>query len=270
LEAALVPDGAMCASHPEIGASFTCARCGSFGCPGCAFSAIPGREVCRICAAHGLGEPIPWERRKEIGYWRAFWYTTRLATRRPREFFKTPATEPGAMSPVFYGVAVYAFGQYVYVAMIALSLVVFGAVAAAVAEEPLVGAIAGGYSVFFVLIVLLQAPVQGLMGVLFGSACVHGALALMKQTSAPFEQTMRAVSYANAPYFFYFIPCVGPFLSWLWMVWVETVAVRETHRIGTDRAVLAVVGYRVLFILLVVVGYAALFGLVFLAEQAGR
>jgi hypothetical protein len=257
----------MCAQHPEIGASFTCTRCGSFGCPGCVFSALADQEICQACAAQGLGEPIPWERRRELGTWKAFWRTTRLASRRPREFFRTPATTRGAILPVLYGVAVYAFGQYLYMAILVLAMIAGGIVMAAGTGEPVLGFAIGGYSLFLGLMMLVQAPVYGFMGILVGGGLTHVTLVLMKKANASFEQTLRAVSYANAPYFFYFIPCLGPLLAWFWMLRTETVAIRETHRVGTDRALVAVLGYRLLLILLVGGLYALLVAATFAFES---
>jgi len=85
------------------------------------------------------------------------------------------------------------------------------------AADVWMGVAIGGYSLFLGLMMLVQAPAYGFMGILVGGGLTHVTLVLMKKANATFEQTLRAVSYANAPYFFYFIPCLGPFVAWFWI-----------------------------------------------------
>lgn len=260
--AELVPPGARCAVHPDVDAAYLCSRCGSFACEACAFSRVPERAICTTCAEGGLAEPIPWERRKEIGTWRALMQTTKLASTSPTEFFRTPATQEGLVWPVVYGIAVYTIGQVVGNVLTMIGLMLMGGGLALIAPEPEVGGILAGYfacwAIGIVPLTLLQAPAMALMGIVGGASLTHLTLVAVKARRAPFEDTVRAVSYSNAPYFLYFVPCFGPFIAWFWMVGVEMIAVRETHRIGTDRAALAVLGYRILLIVLLVGGYAAL------------
>jgi len=258
--------------HPTLAATFLCTRCGTYGCPGCIFSSVARKEICRACATQGLGEAVPWERRKLLGRWRAFWATTRLASREPTRFFRTPATEEGIMGPVLYGIAAYTFGQFVYAVILVSAMVVVGLAAAIATKEPEVGAMIAGYSVCWAVLVvpltLLQAPIYGLMGILLGGGLSHVTLSLGKKTAATFEDTLRAVSFANAPYFYYFIPCVGPLVAWVWMLVIETIAIREVHRVGTGRAMFAVLAYRSLFLFGILTLYAMLAAFVYYAGQA--
>ena len=269
------PPGAACATHRDLPATFTCVRCGSYGCPNCVFAALPQKEICTTCAAPGLGHPIPWEQRKQRGWWRSFWRTIRLATGSPKRFFRTPATEEGALGPALFGILAYTAGQLLSMigAVGLLCLASLGLLA--LAPEPETGAVVAGYSLFWMVLVipltLLQAPVYGLFGILAGSGFAHVSLVLMKSANAGFESTLRAVSYANAPYVWYAVPCFGPIFGWVWMMGLEVIAIRETHRIGTDRALVAVLGYRIVFALLVVLGYGAIVALaIWAGSMQGR
>ena len=45
------PDG-RCAEHPDVAATFLCARCGDFGCDGCARRVTPSAQpLCGACWA---------------------------------------------------------------------------------------------------------------------------------------------------------------------------------------------------------------------------
>jgi hypothetical protein len=270
--AALV--GASCAEHGDRGATFVCTRCGDFACDECAFSRVPEREVCRRCAAHGLAEPIPWERRKELGWRKAYWETTKAVLRDPTRFYKTPSTEEGLMGPMMYGVLAYTVGQTLYAALMAVLLLGAGGVSAVMVDEQGLGgfllAYFGCLGLGVVPLTLLQAPVQSLFGIVVAGGCAHLTLMMLKSTKGTLEASLRAVCYANAAYILMVIPCFGALALLGYELWAEVAGMREAHRIGTDKAVLAVVGFRVLLILLIVGFYVAFFAVTLAAGPPTR
>jgi len=257
-----------------VSASFTCNRCGTFGCDACAFSPLAALLVCRACAAGGLAEPIPWERRKELGFIRAFWETTKLLYRAPTAFFRTPLTESGAMGPISYGLVAYTLGQLVWNFVMLIGLAMTSGVTGIALDEGQLGGMMAGYFICVLAIVipvtLTQAPIQGLIALLGGGGLSHLTLRMMKSANTPFEGTLRAVSYANGPYLLYAVPCVGPFIGWGFMIVLEVIALKEAHRIGTDRAAVAVLGYRFLLLGLLVGAYALLAGAAYLLPTTMR
>lgn len=273
-----LPEGAHCALHAAEVARFACERCGTFGCVACRFGGQPPDgvvrlEVCRACAADGLAEPIPWERRRELGWWRAFADTTKLVCTSPERFFRTPSIERGATGGLFYGVAAYAVGQLLLMLVMGAMMVLGGAVAGAITEEPVIAGVLAGYGCFFAglsPLILAQAPVQALLAIVIAAGAEHGTLMLMKRTRAKFEDTLRVVGYAYAPHVWIFVPVCGGLVSWFWMLWCELKAIRELHRCGTDGAVLAVGGFRVLALLGVIALYAAIIAIAFLYAPAPR
>jgi hypothetical protein len=252
--------------HAAAEATFLCRRCGSFGCEACLFSPVEGREVCDACAAQGLGEAIPWERRKTLGTWKAFWATVRLASRSPRAFFRTPTTQASVLPALIHGVASFTVGLFSSYVLAGLLVMLGGGVAAVAVPEdqggPVLGGLLGMYGCVITgmsPIALLFGPANALMGLVVAAAASHGVLSLLGKTGASFEDTLRAVAYANAPYVWSWVPLLGGF-TWFWMVGLEVVALRETHRCGSDAAALAAIGYRVALVLALVLGYAAFVG----------
>lgn len=277
--AAAAHEGARCGVHPSVDARFTCERCGTFGCAECRFGgepppgSPPRHAICRACAEGGLDEPIPWERRKELGFWRSFVDTTKLATTQPTRFFRTPAIEKGPAGSIFYGLAAHALGQLVLMVSMGLLMAAGGVVAGIATEEPALAGILGvygcmftGFSPFFVA----QGAVQSLMAVIIGAGASHGTLLLMKRAKGKFEVTLRAVSYAYAPYVWMWIPACGGMIAWVWMLVVEFKAIRETHQAGSDGAAAAVLGYRLIFLLLIIGLYLAVGALMFLYMPGPR
>lgn len=234
---------------------------------------MEGREVCQACAQKGLGEPIPWERRKEIGNWHAFWSTVRLASRSPTAFFRTPSTQASSLGGVAHGVLSYSAGLFLSYLVAALLLMLSGGAIALFGETEtatMMGTVLGGYGCVVAgmsPLALVFAPANALLGLVVAAAASHGTLALLKKTRASFEETLRVLSYANAPRVWVFVPVLGG-LTYFWMMGIEVIALRETHRCSNDAAVLAVVVYRVILFLLIVGLYVALFGALFYLGQS--
>ncbi len=268
-----VPPGARCGVHPDEGARFLCVVCGTYGCGACAFAKVDQGTTCRACAARGLSEIVPWERRRELGWMRAFWETTRLVCTEPKRFFATPAGESGMLGPVLFAVVAHTVGGALMMLSFGLLMLV-GSGAAILAGEPALGAVFGVYggcaTVGFVPIALIAYPLQGLVQALFAAMCSHGTLVLLKRQRATFEQSLRAVCYGSAPYFWTFVPCIGWYGCIFWVWYCEAVALREAHRTTTDRAAIAVLGYRFLFLGFVVALYVLLLGGVFALESLKR
>ena len=122
--------GARCAVHESVPATFTCSRCGSFGCPDCVFPVVEGDPpLCRACA-----RPVPWENRRRLGWWKAFWETTKLVSARPAEFYKLPQAE-GMASAVGYGTLAYALGLILFLVEFSLLLILAGLIALPFSRE---------------------------------------------------------------------------------------------------------------------------------------
>ncbi len=258
--AEMVPSGATCGLH-DVGATFTCTRCGDFGCASCLFSSVKDRQVCRTCADKGLGEPIPWERRKEVGNVKAYWQTAKLAMAQPARFFRTPTTHDNVGGALMHGVLSVTLGLLASYAVAGVMLGLTGGALAAIGEratQPF-AAILGAYGCAMIglspILALMAGPANALFGQVVAAACAHGVLKLGKKTTGTFEDTLRVCSYSNAPYLLTFVPVLGS-LTWFWVVGIEVVGLREVHRTGTDWAAAAAIGYRLAFFVLIVGGYA--------------
>jgi hypothetical protein len=227
--------------------------------------------VSRASAAKRLPEPIPCERRKEIGRIRALIDTTRVLLRTPVAFHQTPPTEDGPLGAAMYGLAIYTLGQLVSNTILFGGFAVASLIGGVALDQAAIGGVFAGYSLCWLVLAIpmtfAQAPVQALFGILGGGGLTHLSLRLMKSAHRPFEETLRAVGYANAPYIFYAIPCFGPFIGWFWMLYLEVVGVREAHGIATDRAAFAVLGWRLLMTIGLVIAYVAIGAVVFLLES---
>jgi hypothetical protein len=266
--------GALCGVHPEVVARFVCVRCGTFGCASCAFSTVPSREVCAACAAKGMGEPIPWERRRELGNWRAYWRTTRAVLQTPTAFFRTPTTQPSVVAAVVHGVLSSTIGAVLTNLVTGLLLGLGGGAVALLGsgnDANVIGAVLGGYGCLLAgmsPLALVAAPMNALIAILIAAAGSHGLLVLFKKARGSFEDSLRALSYADAPYAWSWVPLLGAF-TYFWTIGMDVVALRETHRCGTDWAVAAALVYRVLLLGIVLGFYVLMLGSMLALDMAG-
>lgn len=268
--------GAYCATHADVSAIVVCSRCGNYACTACTFARGRRRSVCRACAEGGLDDLVPWERRKELGLWRAYWQTTRLVLASPTRFFRTPSSESGFGSGLLYSAAAATVGYLGMGVLFGLFFAVAGALvgfaAPSTGQEGPGAALAGGSLVCvglaYPFMMLVQAPFYGLMSSLVAAGINHLGLHLLKARRASFEETWRATAYANASYVLWWIPFFGWLITPFWVPVSEVIALREVHRAPGDRVALIVVGWRVVLTVVTLGGYALFLFLAFYGGSA--
>lgn len=236
-----------CGVHQEVPATFTCSRCGTFGCELCLDTLLP-MPLCVSCAAHGINA-VPWERRETLGVWKGFWDTTRQVCFSPVEFFARPSVETLTGGP-FYGVVAYTVGNMLFMAQFALFYALLGVAIGAGAGNEAMGASLGvGLGVFGCLMVPLsavQAPVIAVFGLAFAMAGAHLSLMLMKQARGSWESTLRGIGYANAGHIWLAVPCVGILIAPFAVIWLEARAMSAAHQTTTLAGFASVTVWRLL------------------------
>jgi hypothetical protein len=258
----LVPDGARCEEHASDPALFRCAVCATYRCEACLWGKRGAREICRACAKDGLPQPIAWERRGEIGVVRGYLETVREVLVSPVRFFRTPALEDDAVGGFEHGLVSFGVGQIAVVLQAATTLLVFGGAFAIGTHAPPVIAVFGGYGCFLLALVptmMVHVPVTTLVSVGIAAVAMHGTLMLLGAARAPFYAgTVRATSYAFATHALFVVPVAGPLIAVFWTVLIEAIGIREVHRCGSGIALIAALGFRLLFVGSVIAIYAML------------
>lgn len=263
----IVPDGTRCEEHAEDAAVFRCAVCHTYRCERCRWGKLGAREICQACAKDGLPAPIAWERRGEIGVVRGFFGTVREVCFSPTRFFRTPALEDDAVGGFEHGLVSFGVGQIAVVAQAIATLVVFGSAFAIGTRAPALLAVFGSYGCILLALIptmMVHVPVTTLVSVGVASAAIHATLRLFGAAKAPFYSgTVRATSYAFATHVFFIVPFVGPLIALLWTLVIETIGAREVHKTGYPVALIAVLGFRLLFFGGIVALYVMLGALAF-------
>jgi hypothetical protein len=237
---------AACPGHLHRQAVFTCVRCGTYGCADCAFFPSMVEPRCKHCVSDMLSEPLAWERRQELGVFRALWLTTKQVLRTPREAYRTPSIlAPGDITqPLLFAGLATGVGMTATYTAIALGMVVMtlgasllgnSSPGAGSSEMIATATIACCYPLAGVV---LGGP-MGAMTALLG-ACFHWIGLRIVGVKAPFSSTLRAEAYSAAIWMWGLLPVVGLYVGLGQKLYVEVVAIRETHGLTTGKAITAI------------------------------
>jgi len=185
-------------------------------------------------------EPIPWENRRALGFFRALWQTFKTVLFSPTQFYRR-------MRPYGLGDAI-------------LYLVIIGlfAVVGAVLQQPFwqttmqkivsvptpPGAPTSTHlpmalSVFVYAIAIPLIPLIQVLAMFIASAMVHVVLMVLGGVNQTYENTCRVLCYGNSANVFGLIPVCGSLIAPIWFLVVTTIGLRETNRIGTGKAFVA-------------------------------
>lgn len=236
--AAPLLSGARCALHPVEPARDICSRCGNFACSACVQLDAAGQPLCASCAARSAVE-LPWEHRKELGLFQAYWRTAKLLA-------FSPQLGLGAIKPHGEWWDAMSFGLMSYVCSVSGTLVLYAGIFGSIGLAALFGssahtsgaAIAGIFAAV-VLGLLVVIPISAFIRIYVGVLIDHLALRLAGG-HASFDTTFRAYCYAMSPSFFGLIPGCGVYVVEIWRLVLSILAYKQVHRISGGRATAAV------------------------------
>lgn len=229
-----------CAKHPAFIAQGPCKRCGTFSCVAC----FDGTEFCTDCRKLGVAN-LPWDERRQLGMWKAFWRTVPEVMLRPDKTFATLAPQGGAFeSLLFMAIATL---LSIITSVVALGVLVGGAMifvgnSSAEADVPnkLGPAAALGIGAAATAIYLALGFVITFMGMLVISLLDH-LLVRMFGGKGDYEVTLRATALTMAPGVIGLVPFCGAYIWPVWTLVARCFAYKGMHKLPTGQAVAAAV-----------------------------
>ncbi|MBI5543660.1 MAG: YIP1 family protein [Deltaproteobacteria bacterium] len=232
---------AHCAAHPERAAVDICSRCGSFACRECLIVGADGQGICSACHTRQGGDtaPLPWERRKELGFFNAYWQTTKSIMFNPNTAFDRMIPETGQWwDPLSYAI----FSNFLALSgTMVMYAFIFGiagiaALAQSGGTNDLGAGVTAGIIVAIVLALLIMIPLGAIMVAFIGGGIEHLALKLLGANPRPFEATLRAYCYAHAPMFWGVVPLCGAYAYPIWQIVCRIFGYKSVHRITGGQA----------------------------------
>jgi hypothetical protein len=212
-------------------------------CPHCG-EAVTGTEAsCPHCdtlfdAARKRTERDgpPWEKRHKLGWWSAWWETTKGVLFDPFRTFDRMRRD--GYGPAF-GYAL--FCNYIYIGAAVVwqfLLQLFALVSTGGGQQAVMG------FALFVLVMLLLVAIIPLIATLFEfltALLYHLGLMIFGGANQPYEVTYRVVAYAmGAPCLLALIPICGQVIAGIWGVVAAVIGLSRAHETDWWRALLAV------------------------------
>ncbi len=229
---------AHCATHPDKAALGACQHCGTFSCGDC-LGMLNGRRICRTCVQEQRVTVygIPWERRKELGIFKAWGATVWGTVSNPVGFYtRTNPQGPIGESILFalFSTGVL-FSMWIALmsligALIALVMIAEGAMGAA--EIGMIAMILGIYAIGFPLVTMIWGMIQPLIH--------HLVLLVIGGGTQGLRATYRAGMYSFGIVILQGIPCLN-YVTWIWVAIVQGIGYSYVHRTDGWRGAAAVV-----------------------------
>lgn len=197
-----------------------------------------------------LPVPAPWERRGELGSWRAFADTWKGASLHPTRFFQALGPFPSVWPAFSFALLVLGLSS--------LGSALWGELLARSAGEevaiffPGLGPGAAGAGLLW----LVPSLIFSAFGIWLFAAVVHLGGLVFGAASKGFVTTFRTVAFAQAPALLGILPGAG-FFAFIWVYAVLIVGLRWTQETSAGRAALAVLFPFVVLGGLVILGAAA-------------
>lgn len=254
----------------------------AFACPGCGnlhagageryLPATAGTAVCQGCGEpmevtrmrvvplvpnppDAVGSVLPWEDRASLGWWRAWWRTTKLGMLDPGQVPRQARPGGTWATSYFYAATTYTIGIAVNVLLLVGFFAVLGVIA-----------VVGGGSSFSAIEVLFLAAIAvlaPLMMFLFAAAPAHLFLWLFApERKGGIGMTARFVNYAQAPVILMAIPVcgyqIGGSIGWVWAMVSAILMLRTAQGVSGLKASLAVLWLPAIFIVLYLAAVAVM------------
>ncbi len=194
----------------------------------------------------------PWLNRQREGSWRGLFQTIGMSMTSPGALMRsTPPDQGHGRAWLFAVIVQFAIGLLV---SLPYGLLV-GGMGMAVGGGGMgnIGFVLGSmlsYGLFFFVGSMTNLAIWGLV--------THGILHLTGGCARGMARTFDALCYSSGANVLTVIPCVGPYIGWIWWVVSAVLMVKEGQRVSGGRASLAVLTFPVLMVLTCVGGYAAL------------
>jgi hypothetical protein len=181
-----------------------------------------------------LRSGLPWDQRREKGFFNAFIETLQMVLTRPTAAFTAMRREGGLGEPLLYAIIGGTFGTVFDFAykFVFRSFVFFSG-----RYDPFEQFFSG----FNLLVLLILAPFFVLILTFIVSAILHVCLMLVGGAQQSFETTLRVICFTlGSVYPLLVIPFCGRLIAFVWSIVLYIIGFARAHETDTGRAVLAV------------------------------
>ncbi|MHC4093403.1 MAG: hypothetical protein ACYSVY_24545 [Planctomycetota bacterium] len=211
---------------------FTCVRC-SGPVDASSMRVVPQKPDAE--GLFGVAGASPWEQRRSIGLWLAWWRTVKMTMIRPSAFFQAHGDQSNAEAYRFAVITAY-LGPGIGMALIGLFYALTSLFAGGGGGGMPLGIMA---VVMWAMALLVPAAIPVVGGACTG-ALIHLALLVLAPQRRSFGHTYRLVQYSMGPTILTAIPVCLDSVGQVWYLVTLILAIRTVHRVSGWVAALAV------------------------------
>jgi hypothetical protein len=243
----------MLARCPNCRNTFSTERAGRQECPACGKPVLvpepPAVPASTPDAAPESG--TPWERRRELGGWKAWTQTLTLALLEPARLFASARIEHTSdhlSFAVLTTSSFWAIGQILERALLSGQREQMRRLLGSLSGNPDVSSMlqkmidtqAAANSWPVVIGLALLTPIFAYIFLYLNAAVTHAFALLLGQSKRGFPATFTACAYSCAPLVLLAVPACGSIVGVVWLVVLTGIGLKYTHRISTGGAAAAV------------------------------
>lgn len=177
---------------------------------------------------------LPWDRRAELGLFKAFIETLQMTLARPTVAFTAMKREGGLWEPLLYALIGGTFGT------VANFVYRFGL--HAVTGDTFSRAYGNGmFGSVGILFLIIFSPFLVILGIFLAAGIIHLCLIMVGGARQPFETTFRVVCFTTGSVNpLQIVPFCGSLIAGVWGLVLYCIGLARAHETDTSRAVLAV------------------------------
>ena len=180
------------------------------------------------------GSGLPWERRSELGFFKAFFDTVIMVLTQPATAFSVMKSEGDMASPMIFGLI---GGSVGFIISILFSVAMHSIGIMSSQKNPFGMAFAGAFGLGYIIF----APLLVLLGLFIWTGIVHLSLTILGGAKKSFETTFRVVCYsAGSANLLSMVPLCGGMVAGIWNIVVQCIGLSRAHEIDTGKAVIAI------------------------------
>ncbi|WNG61186.1 YIP1 family protein [Archangium gephyra] len=208
-----------CAFHPQRVSLAICDRCGTFACAECLRPNSSQEVVCQRCHALENDTPLPWDQRKELGTFTAWWKTLVSVMLHPSTF-STIRPEGSAGESLLFATLCAVPKCFVisYMGVLTAMPLLRTEEARSTWDIPTwMGPLLVVAPLFSVAYTVIQAGLDHLVLKMGG-------------VTRDYQVTLRAHAFSEAPWVLGVVPFIGPYVAPVWALVVRVFAYRGLHQ----------------------------------------
>lgn len=227
-------------------------------CPRCNADFPEGANVCGTCGYNMSGPSPsggtnPWEKRSELGFFKALIETIKMVITKPAAFYGTLEKDGDWGGPIIYAVIISWIGVFfgvIWNMMFQLPLAGMGG-----REAGLGMLMSGGV----VIVILIVAPILVLIGLFIMAGLLHLAGMILGDGEKGFEVTFKVVAYTATTNIANIVPFCGGLIQMIWALVLYMVGMTHAHKTEPWKGILAPILVMVLCCICIILFYMFLF-----------